>query len=174
MFHHTVKFKRAVTAATLFDQNAVNAAIAAAEPPPVPDPISPELLLEKIASAMQRIEKQDNTDDVVALAIALSRVIVEKLVGTSADLQDQRLYRIIQETQFGSENAVGVHLHPSNMSFVSSQLKAHPNGAKVNLVADTSIAIGECRVEFEGYDLISNIEHQLDQIENHIAELNDE
>ena len=66
MFHHTVKFKRAVTAATLLDQNAVNAAIAAAEPPPVPDPISPELLLEKIASAMQRIEKQDNTDDVVA------------------------------------------------------------------------------------------------------------
>lgn len=176
MIHHSVKFKRTVIAATLMDQHAISLANASPQPTAVAQPIiaPPELLLGKIASSMQRIEQKNNTEDVVALAIALSKVIVEKLIGSSADLQEQRLYRIIQETQFGSENAIGVHLHPNNMGFVSTQLKAHPNGAKVNLVADESIEIGECRVEFKDYDFISSIEHQLDQIENHIAELNDE
>ena len=176
MIHHSEKFRRKLIAATLLDQNAVSLVDASKQATVVAEPVSvpPEVLLGKIASAMQRIEQQNNNDDVVALAIALSRVIVEKLIGSSADLQEQRLYRIIQETQFGAENAVGVHLHPNNIGFVSTQLKADPNGSKVNLVPDESIAVGECRVEFKDYDLISSIEQQLDQIEKHIAELNDE
>lgn len=176
MIHHSVKFRRKLIAATLLDQNAVSLVDASKQATVVAEPVlaPPEVLLGKIASAMQRIEQQNNNDDVVALAIALSRVIVEKLIGSSADLQEQRLYRIIQETQFGAENVVGVHLHPNNIGFVSTQLKADPNGSKVNLVPDESIAVGECRVEFKDYDLISSIEQQLDQIEKHIAELNDE
>lgn len=174
MIQHTVKLKRAITGVTLVEQDGDDSTVATIQPTVEPAPAPPELLLGKIASAMERIEQKDNTQNVIALAIELSRVIVEKMIGGSAELQQQRLYQIIRETEFGPETAVGIHLHPSNLGFVSSQLKTQPKGAEVNLIADESIGIGECRVEFKDYDYISSIEHQLEHIENQLSELNDE
>jgi flagellar biosynthesis/type III secretory pathway protein FliH len=149
------------------------AAEKAAAANPQPDEIPPIEILNKIASRVDQLGSKTN-EEVAALAISLARIIVEQLIGSSAEMPEQRLTQILQETMAAPQPAVGVYVNSSNLDFVSRQLEENSSSSGLKLAVDNSIAVGECRVEYESYDLISNIENQLDEIESHLAEIIDE
>jgi flagellar biosynthesis/type III secretory pathway protein FliH len=135
--------------------------------------VSPTELLEKISSKIDQLNNRTD-DEVVALAISLARVMVEKLVGCGTDLCEKRLANILDETLAGPDQAIGVYVNAGNFESVTTQFGQKMQSQGVNIVADNSVAFGECLVRFEEYDLVSKIEQQLDDIESHLEELTHE
>ena len=175
MIQHHVKFPTPPKSFVLVDEAEIVAAekAAAAAASSQTDEIPTAEILNKIASRVDQLGSKSN-EEVAALAISLARIIVEQLIGSSDEIPEQRLTQILQETMAAPQPAVGVYVNPSNLDFVSRQLKQNSSSSGLKLAADTSIAVGECRVEYESYDLFSSIENQLDEIESHLAEIIDE
>jgi flagellar biosynthesis/type III secretory pathway protein FliH len=133
-------------------------------------------LLENIATGIDSIDLKTSefADEVVSLSISLSRIIVEKLVGESQELKEKRLTNILSEALARPEAPVGVYLNPINLECIKKQLSKDTNTEEINFQIDDSIEPGECRVEFDTYELLSRMETQLDEIQAGLTEIIDE
>lgn len=184
MNQHTVKFERRLSGARLIAEGDVSASSSSAEPtgnaglgmdpaaePPTPDP-TPELL-RQIADGISNI--QTRTESVArelgSLSIALARVMVQKLVGYSEELQEKRLSGILMESLSRPQQAIGIYLNPKNLPAIESCLRQQESCQEIILSADASVAVGECRVEFDAHELVSSLENQLDEIEARLSEI---
>ena len=170
MIRHVVKFPTRPREIVLLEpQVAVAAAEVIPEIPKTPVVPTGEIL-GKIAAGVQQIGVRTN-EEVLSLAVPLARMIVEKLIGTSAELTDDRLRCVLDDAIKRPESPVGVYLNSKNLDLVSNHLQQNPACQGLQLLVDDTVQLGECRVEFQDYDLVSNIESQLDEIEAHLAEL---
>lgn len=170
----TVKFDSRPSSFVLLDSGE----IVSPEPMPVEEvaplpSVSSEEILEKISSQIAGLNSRTD-EEVIELAVSLARTIVEKLVGSTPELCEKRLANILEDSLAGPDQAVGVHVNADNFEFITTQFGEKIQSQGVKLVADTSVAVGECLVRFEEYDLVSKIERQLDDIESHLQELSDE
>lgn len=174
MHLQTVKFDSKPTSFVLLNANEVvvekPAPVAEVAPSPAETSVA---ILEKISSKIQQLNRRTD-DEVVELAISLARVMVEKLVGNTPELCNQRLENILEETLSGPDQAIGVRVNAENYELITSQFSGSMQSQGLQIVADNSVAPGECMVRFEEYDLVSKIEKQLDDIQAHLEELSNE
>ena len=170
MIRHVVKFASRPRDIVLLEPQAAEPVPEVVPEVPAAPPVPTGEILSKIADGVQQIGVRSN-EEVLSLAVPLARMIVERLVGTSAELTDDRLRCVLDDAINRPESPVGIYLNSQNVDFVSNHLKENPACQGVQLLVDNTVQLGECRVEFKDYDLVSNIESQLDEIEAHLAEL---
>lgn len=134
------------------------------------------VVLTKIAEALQNIELklEPIAKELSAIAIGLAKMMVEKMVGESDELQAKRLSLVLLKTLSQAEPVLGIYLNPHNLHAVEKQSDWDSGSHKVELLADDNVPKGECRVEFDSHDLVSSLECQLDEVEARLQELLDE
>ena len=101
-------------------------------------------------------------------------VYLENLIGESQELKEKRLTNILSEALSRQETPVGVFVNPINLESIKKKINQDSDAEEVNFQSDDSIEPGECRVEFDAYDLLSRMETQLDEIQAGLTEIIDE
>ncbi len=179
MIEHHVQFNRQIKNCRFTDRSAPVT--------PAVNPITAEVastainermngLLENIATGIDSIDLKTSefADEVVSLSISLSRIIVENLVGESQELKEKRLTKILSEALARPETPVGVYVNPINLESIKKKISEDTNAEEISFQIDDSIEPGECRVEFDTYELLSQMETQLDEIQAGLTEIIDE
>lgn len=179
MVEHHVQFGRQVKSCRFIDRStpathAVNQVATEAASAAVNERMNG--LLENIATGIDSIDLKtaEFADEVVSLSISLSRIIVENLIGESQELKEKRLTKILSEALSRQETPVGVFVNPINLESIKKKINQDSDAEEVNFQSDDSIEPGECRVEFDAYDLLSRMETQLDEIQAGLTEIIDE
>ncbi|MDG1512213.1 MAG: FliH/SctL family protein [Mariniblastus sp.] len=179
MIEHHVQFDRQVKNCRFLDRSepvtrTVNPVTAEAASAAVNERMTG--LLENIATGIDSIDLKtaEFADEVVSLSISLSRIIVENLVGESQELKEKRLTKILSEALARPETPVGVYVNPINLDCIKNKISEETRTEEINLQIDDSIEPGECRVEFDTYELLSRMETQLDEIQAGLTEIIDE
>ncbi len=132
-------------------------------------------LLSRIAEKLANVKLKTDpvAQELGSLAIALAKMMIEKLVGSSDELQAKRLSLVLLEALSRPEPAIGVYVHPTNLAATKTQLQSNNELRELQLLADESLTPGECRVDFDTHSLVSSLEQQLDEIEARLLELID-
>lgn len=131
-----------------------------------------ERLLNEIACGVSRLETQTTQckSELQALSIGLATMIVTELVGSSDAIRIARVEKLLSESLDRAQTPIAAFVHPDDFL----QLGEYLESLELDVRSDPSVATGECRVEFQSYDLVSNLQHQLQQIEDGLREvLND-
>jgi flagellar biosynthesis/type III secretory pathway protein FliH len=179
MIEHHVQFGRQVKNCRFIDRSApathtVNPVTAEVASAAVNERMNG--LLENIATGIDSIDLKtaEFADEVVSLSISLSRIIVENLIGESPELKEKRLTKILSEALSRPETPVGVYVNPINLDSIKKKITEDTNTEEITFQIDNSIEPGECRVEFDTYELLSRMETQLDEIQAGLTEIIDE
>ena len=157
-----------------------DAAVDTAEAPrqPAPQPVDNtdarrEALLDRVAGAIAGVhEHADHTvDQWQSLAVRFAGVMVKQLVGNSDAMQTDRLKKLVNELVQLPELPLRMAAHPDDCPLVQESLDSRADLAgKIQLVADPTIAAGECRAAYADYELVSRLEGQLPDIEYRLQE----
>ena len=92
------------------------------------------------------------------------------MVGSSETTRIARVERLLRKSLGRSETPIAAFVHPQDFS----QLEKFLESIDLVIQPDPSLELGECRVEFASYDLVSSLQQQLEQIESGLREaLND-
>jgi flagellar biosynthesis/type III secretory pathway protein FliH len=195
MIIHRVKFDRPFTNANLVDvlmsselavDGKVDAADGTSQAEPGASPIGQagqtaekkgeseaiEKLLAGISAGINDVNSQTGlwVDEIRSLSLCLTKMIVNRVVGSSETMRIQRLEHLLGEALSRPETPIAAFVHPDDYSMLSEFLKS----VELNVQADASVGAGECRVEFSSHELVSSLQRQLDQIEDRLLEvLND-
>ncbi len=130
-------------------------------------------LLDNIETSVAAMQSRATAtrEQLLQTTVALSRMVVSRLIGESAELQQQRLLALVTDALKRSEDTIDLHLNQADMTTIQQQLASRQQLQHVKLIADNAIPVGECRVSLDGYDLVSNLEQQLDDIDAMLREL---
>ena len=77
-------------------------------------------ILRTIATEIEALEQQAvaTRQELLRTSVSLSRMIVEQLVGSSSNLQEQRLTHLVEQALNRSSEAVEVHLNQANLAVI--------------------------------------------------------
>ena len=130
-------------------------------------------LLDNIESSVAAMQSRATAtrEQLLQTTVALSRMVVSRLIGETAELQQQRLLALVTDAMKRSDDTIDLHLNQADMTTIQQQLASRQQLQQVKLIADNAIPVGECRVSLDGYDLVSNLEQQLDDIDAMLREL---
>lgn len=133
-------------------------------------------LLEEISVGIQNLQLQSDplVREFQMLAVRLATRIVKKVVGSSDGMKSERLMSLLDEAMRRPEPAVYAFVHPDFESKIRDWLQRESTPKPVlEIRIDDSLERGECRVGYATYELISNVESQLAQIEERLMEVVD-
>lgn len=137
-----------------------------------------EKILIGIAQQVQTLQSQHqiNLDQVTTTSVQLAGIIVKKLLSNSDVIKADRLEQLIKEALNRPEPVASIRLHPEDHSKLSSFIEnISVQGQSLNVAADESVGAGECRVDYPGFELASNLAQQIEDIEHRLMEaINDE
>lgn len=186
MIIHTVKFERPVAGASLVvapgtsvgrsDANANpepatagHDAQAQAHPGRSADPEAVALLIKKLVAGVNQVHTQSDkwVGEVRRLSVRLAKMIVAHVVGSSEEMRTERLESLLQASLVRPEPPIAAFVHPEDLGNIQDLLES----SGLDLQPDSSLRLGECRVEYSSHELISNLQLQLDQIEDRLAEV---
>lgn len=133
-----------------------------------------EELLTRISSDVKHLQFQhsENLQRLKMMSVELAIMIVKKLVGGSELIQTRRLEQLLVEALNRTEPAVGIHLHPQELTrldFIAA--KASIDLQTLNVVGDDSIEAGEFRIDYATYELTSSLAQQFEEIEHRLMEV---
>ncbi len=137
-----------------------------------------ERLLESISESVDDLEKRRQTSltelqqAAVEIAIAVaSRLVFQKIL--AEDFAVEELVAGIVG-RLNTQSPVIVHLHPDDLAKLERHLAGRatpwPNPERLRLIADRTIAQGNCRAESDSHAVMSKIELQLSEIRQHLLE----
>ena len=99
-------------------------------------------------------------------------MIVEKLIGTSQNLTDDRLRCVLDDAISRPESPVGIYLNPQNVDFVSGHLQDKPCWSRTcNCWLMIQFNWANAGLSFKTTIWFQTSSRQLDEIEAHLAEL---
>lgn len=185
MKNYTLQFDRPLVAVQLVSPATVEGGLLTGDPVgtsirPGDDPSDADLekieeLLTQISSDVKQLQGQhtENLQRLKTMSVELAIMMVRKIVGSSADIQTQRMVQLLGEALNRTEPAVGIHLHPQDLTkleFITAK-NASLDLQTLNVVADESIEAGECRIDYATYELTSSLAQQIEEIEQRLMEV---
>jgi flagellar biosynthesis/type III secretory pathway protein FliH len=134
-----------------------------------------EELLTQISSDVKQLQGRhtENLQRLKTMSVELAIMMVRKIVGSSEDIQTQRMEQLLVEALNRTEPAVGIHLHPQDLTrleFITAK-NASLGLRTLNVVADESIEAGECRIDYATYELTSSLAQQIEEFEHRLMEV---
>ncbi|MFT5300113.1 MAG: flagellar biosynthesis/type III secretory pathway protein FliH [Mariniblastus sp.] len=132
-----------------------------------------EPLLNQISTQLNQIQAQTNasSNQLKTMSVQLAAVIVNRIIGRSDALSIQRLDQLVDEALNRNDTPLRICLHPDDIPNVQSFLEnSSQDFDSLSFVPDDSISSGECRCEYDGYELSSNLDEQIETIEDRLLE----
>lgn len=135
-------------------------------------------LLESIAESVDDLEKrrQDSLAEMQQAAVEIAIAVASHLVFEKVRAEDFAVEELVAGvvSRLNSQSPVTVQLHPEDLAKLERRLAGRttpwPNPERMRLVADRSIAQGNCQAESDSYAILSKIELQLAEIRQHLLE----
>ncbi|MFP6765620.1 MAG: FliH/SctL family protein, partial [Planctomycetaceae bacterium] len=165
------------------------------EPPPVEQSVPPVQAGQTIDPVDQSVEEMKSLSGVLAdvcgvvveceqrraqsmkelqqLAVEIGFAAAERLVRSSLDRGNFCVERLVEEVlkQAVPETVIAVRLNPIDLKLLEEVQTLHPppvDGPR--FVGDPDVTRGSCRVECEGFDLVSILEDEIDEIKLYVLQ----
>jgi len=130
-------------------------------------------LLVAIGAALDKIQQQHQTSkqQLATAATRIATIITKQLVQRHDGLHIERLESLIEEALDQPELPVRIQLNPTDLARVEELIKNQTSGKnQIEFCGDEKIATGECRCEFQGHVLTSDLSTQIESIEDRLLE----
>jgi len=169
----------------------------AVQPPPAELPVPPSQTEQKMDPVDQTVEEMKCLSGVLAdvcgvvveceqrraqsmkelqqLAVEIGFAAAERLVRNSLDRGHFSVERLVDEVlkQAVPETVIAVRLNPKDLKLLESAQALHPPPVDIEttrFLGDPDVTRGSCRVECEGFDLVSVLEDEIDEIKLYVLQ----
>ena len=135
-------------------------------------------MMSGIGEAIQELElrRQNSLQELQQVAIELAIEIAAALVHDKVQRDEFPVEKQVEAivNELGSQAAVTLKMHPDDLSLLNRRLDGREapwnDKTDLTLVADASLARGECRAEAGDFGMMANLEQQLTEIRKQLLE----
>ena len=135
---------------------------------------STEQSLRAIENAVEDIAAQRRTalEELQQVAIEMSVAIASHVVHESIDAGTWGIDRLVAEavSRFADSNPLVIALHPSDLARIQPETRSHDASTTLSLVADDSLAPGDCEVRGLNFNYLARMETVLSEIRVELLE----
>ena len=131
-------------------------------------------ILDSLNASLRGVEqKQAQSNKQLALeAVRIASIIMQRIIGSSDAIREERLEQLIGEALDRPDSPTKLQVNPLDHAKIEDLLSSSSSQHKqLELVANEKIAQGECRCEFSGYTMTSDLSKQIATIENRLLEV---
>lgn len=106
------------------------------------------------------------------MSVQLAGIIVRKIVGNCESLNTERLEHLLDEALAKTDPLICVRVNPADQSRMHAAIAGVSAAHQpLEIIADESIATGECRCEYAGFELTSDLARHVESIEHRLLEV---
>ena len=131
-------------------------------------------LIKSIQAAVDSLQTQaqHSKQQLATAAVKIASIVMQRITGDSETLAADRLELLILEALDRPDTPIAIQLNAQDLSIVEPMIeKAGLPTNKLELIASQNIGKGECRCEYDGYALTSDLSEQIKSIEDRLLEV---
>jgi flagellar biosynthesis/type III secretory pathway protein FliH len=136
--------------------------------------VETDQLIKSIQAAVESVQSQSqhSKQQLAAASVQIASIVMQRVIGNNETLAADRLEQLILEALDRPDAPVSLQLNPQDVSIVEPMIeKIGLPTNQLELKEDQTVPKGECRFNYDGYALTSNLAKQLESIEDRLLEV---